>query len=58
MNQNNAFNKFPQLETENLILRETKLSDAPAIFEVFTDKDVLKYHNIEIATSIKEIEFN
>jgi [ribosomal protein S5]-alanine N-acetyltransferase len=42
MNISNAFKQFPQLETENLILRETKLSDAPAIFEIFTNEDGFK----------------
>jgi [ribosomal protein S5]-alanine N-acetyltransferase len=57
MNISNAFKQFPQLETENLILRETKPSDAPAIFEIFTDEDVLKYHDVEAATNIQQIEF-
>jgi [ribosomal protein S5]-alanine N-acetyltransferase len=57
MNISNAFKQFPQLETENLILRETKLSDAPAIFEIFTNEDVLKYHDVEAATNIQQIEF-
>ncbi|NJP22148.1 MAG: GNAT family N-acetyltransferase, partial [Hydrococcus sp. CRU_1_1] len=57
MNRSSAFNKFPQLETENLILRETQTSDISAILEILTDEDVLKYHNVEIATNIKQIEF-
>ncbi len=47
------FDKFPQLETENIILRQIKSSDAEAIFQFFSDVDVLKYHNIEVFFNIE-----
>lgn len=52
-----AFNNFPQLITENLILRETKLADAPAIFQIFADDEVTKYHDLETATNLEQVQF-
>lgn len=49
MNVSAVFNNFPQLETKNLILRETKLTDAPDVFQVFTDDELTKYHDLETA---------
>ncbi len=37
------FNQFPQLETERLILRELKSSDAKAVFHYFSDPEVTRY---------------
>ncbi len=45
--------KFPQLETESLILREIKVSDTEAIFNFFSDKDVLRYYDAEPFTNIE-----
>lgn len=53
----NFFNEFPQLETQNLILRETKLSDAEAVFKIFSDEKVTKYHDLETATSIEQAKW-
>ncbi len=47
------FDKFPQLETKNIILREIQLSDAEAVFQFFSDVDVLKYHDAEVFTSVE-----
>lgn len=41
------FDTFPQLETQNLILRQIKSSDAEAIFSFFSDPLVLQYHDAE-----------
>ena len=49
--------KFPQLESENLILREIKLSDAEAIYRIFSDPQVLKYHDLEPFKSIEEAKY-
>lgn len=49
--------KFPQLESENLILREIKLSDAEAIYRIFSDRQVLKYHDVEAFKSIEEARY-
>ncbi len=56
-NLSTAFNNFPQLTTENLILRETKLADVPAIFQIFADDEVTKYHDLETATSLEQVQF-
>jgi ribosomal-protein-alanine N-acetyltransferase len=37
------FNQFPQLETERLILRELKPTDAGAVFHYFSDPEVTRY---------------
>jgi [ribosomal protein S5]-alanine N-acetyltransferase len=57
MSINAAFQTFPQLITENLILRETTLNDAPAIFQIFADDAVTKYHDLETATNIEQAKF-
>lgn len=57
MHVNADFKDFPQLETKNLILRETKLADAPAVFQIFADDEVTKYHDLDTATSLKQAHF-
>ena len=37
------FSRMPQLETERLILRPMRVSDAPAMFEYAKDPDVTRY---------------
>lgn len=49
--------EFPKLETQNLVLRETKLSDAEAVFKIFRDEKVTRYHDIETATSIEQAKW-
>lgn len=49
--------KFPCLKSENLILREIKLSDAEAIYRIFSDPQVLKYHDVETFKTIEEAKF-
>jgi ribosomal-protein-alanine N-acetyltransferase len=43
--------KFPNLETKRLQLREFRLTDAQAVFEIFSQDAVTKYHNLETMTS-------
>ncbi|OUL26782.1 GNAT family N-acetyltransferase [Nostoc sp. T09] len=57
MSINAVFQNFPQLTTENLILRETTITDAPAVFQIFADHEVTKYHDVETAISIKQAQF-
>lgn len=57
MKTNEVWNRFPQLETENLILRETKLSDASTVLQIFADEAVTKYHDLEPLTSIEQAKF-
>ncbi len=45
---------FPQLKSANLILREIKLSDAEAIYRIFSDQKMLKYHDVEAFKTIEE----
>ncbi|MEH2180963.1 GNAT family N-acetyltransferase [Nostoc sp.] len=45
---------FPQLETDRLLLRETTLQDAEAIFAVFSDPSVTQFHDLDTFTSIKQ----
>jgi [ribosomal protein S5]-alanine N-acetyltransferase len=47
------FDNFPQLETDNIVLRQIKSSDAEAIFHFFSDINVLKYHNAEVFTTVE-----
>jgi [ribosomal protein S5]-alanine N-acetyltransferase len=54
MNSCTAFDKFPYLETDRLILREIELTDAEAIFRIFADPDVARYQDVAIATSIEQ----
>lgn len=48
---------FPGLETDRLILRQSILSDAEAIFKIFSDDDVTLYHDLETATNINQAQF-
>jgi [ribosomal protein S5]-alanine N-acetyltransferase len=51
-----SFKDFPQLETQNLLLRQTTFSDTKAIFEFFSNPEVLKYHDVEAFTSFEQAE--
>ncbi|MGM0502871.1 MAG: GNAT family N-acetyltransferase, partial [Bacillota bacterium] len=46
MLRDKVFNKFPELETERMRLRELKLSDAEDLFVVFSNPKVMKYYNL------------
>lgn len=46
--------QFPELETENLLLRQVNRSDAKDIFQHFSDKEVLRYHDLEAFTNIEQ----
>jgi [ribosomal protein S5]-alanine N-acetyltransferase len=51
---NDPFAEFPLLRTDRLLLRETRTSDARAIFRVFSDAAVTRYHNQSTFTRIEE----
>jgi ribosomal-protein-alanine N-acetyltransferase len=57
MNADSVFIEFPQLETESLILREIRPSDAEAIFHIYADDDVTQYLDSETATSLEQAKF-
>ena len=48
------FSPFPQLETERLLLKEITQRDAPALFALRADKDLMKYLDRSPAQSIDE----
>lgn len=35
------FTHFPQIETERLILRQIQISDAEAMFAIFSDEEIV-----------------
>ncbi|MBE9179408.1 GNAT family N-acetyltransferase [Oculatella sp. LEGE 06141] len=48
--------EFPLLETEHLILREVNVSDAKAVFQVFSDREVTQYHDLEPPTQVEQVK--
>ncbi|HYX18588.1 MAG TPA: GNAT family N-acetyltransferase [Nostoc sp.] len=54
MSNDFSLSSFPELETERLLLRETTLQDAEAIFAVFSDPGVTQFHDLDTFTSIEE----
>ncbi|WP_105167838.1 GNAT family N-acetyltransferase [Pseudoalteromonas sp. T1lg23B] len=39
--------EFPELETSRLALNKLSKDDTPALFEIFSDKSVVKYYDID-----------
>ncbi|MBW4451759.1 MAG: GNAT family N-acetyltransferase [Nostoc indistinguendum CM1-VF10] len=54
MSNDFSLSSFPELETERLLLRETTLQDAKAIFAIFSDPAVTQFHDLDTFTSIEE----
>jgi ribosomal-protein-alanine N-acetyltransferase len=50
------FKPFPQLETGRLVLRNMVIDDAPEIFFLRSDNDVMRYIDREPAKTIKDAE--
>ena len=48
--------EFPVLQTERLVLRGFCNSDAPAVYDIFSQDIVTKYHNTETMQSIEQAE--
>lgn len=48
--------EFPVLQTERLALRAFRRSDARAVFDIFSQPVVTKYHNVEIMQSLEQAE--
>lgn len=48
------FGAFPVLETERLIIRESTLDDAPALFSILSDPDVVRYLGPKPMVSVDE----
>ena len=45
---------FPVVETRRLLLEEFQTSDAKAVFEIFSQEFVTRYHNLETMKSIEQ----
>lgn len=57
MTINDPTKQFPQLETARLILRQTYGSDAKAIFDIFSDPEVTRYHDLSPPTSLNQVQW-
>jgi [ribosomal protein S5]-alanine N-acetyltransferase len=51
-----CFQPFPELHTQRLLLRKLTLEDAPELFFLRSDEQVLKYLGRKPATSINEVK--
>jgi [ribosomal protein S5]-alanine N-acetyltransferase len=51
-----AFESFPVLETDRLILREIKRGDADSIFNNFSDDRVTEYYDLETFNNLSQAE--
>jgi ribosomal-protein-alanine N-acetyltransferase len=49
-------NEFPDLQTERLLLRAFRPADAAAVFEIFSQEAVTRYHNLETMQSIEQAQ--
>lgn len=45
---------FPEIETDQLVLTELQLNDDEAIFELFSNKLVIEYYDLEAFTTIEQ----
>ena len=54
MSIESAFTEFPPLSTRRLLLRQIRPTDAPAIFEVFSDQDVMEFDSAPLYTSLSD----
>ncbi|HEX8682984.1 MAG TPA: GNAT family protein [Ardenticatenaceae bacterium] len=53
-----VFTAFPLLETPNLILRQTRSSDAEAMFRIFSDEETVQYYGMMPHESLEDtVEF-
>ncbi len=48
------FDRFPTLETARLTLREMRMEDADAVFRIFSDPVVMRYHDSETFTDVEQ----
>jgi ribosomal-protein-alanine N-acetyltransferase len=46
------FDRFPELQTQRLLLREIQLEDAPALFEIFSDPEVTRFYDVETMVDV------
>ncbi|MBV9231518.1 MAG: GNAT family N-acetyltransferase [Chloroflexi bacterium] len=58
MNDGTILSTFPVLETKRLMLRELKTSDARALFRFLSDKEVMRYYDRRVFSSLEEVQRN
>ena len=54
MSMDNSIAGFPRLETKRLVLRELRLTDTEALFEIFSDEAVMRYYDRPALTRLEE----
>jgi [ribosomal protein S5]-alanine N-acetyltransferase len=57
MSFESAFTEFPTLRTQRLVLRQISPADAPAIFKIFSNPEVVRFGGTPLFTSLAEAEF-
>ena len=55
-NINLAFNEFPILETNKFLLREVKENDYKEIYEIYCEKEVVKYQQIDPMHTLEQAQ--
>jgi len=51
-----AFEKFPEIKTERLLLREIHQSDAMSFFQILSDEAVTRYYDDDTFTEVSQAE--
>ena len=54
MNLGSELRTFPELETKRLRLRQLEPEDAVAIFRIFADAGVTRFHDLETFTELEQ----
>jgi len=54
MSLETVFQSFPQIITENLVLRKIQLADSEALFRILADERVMQYYDDETFREIKQ----
>lgn len=54
--EQNLTREFPRLETKNLVLRAATDADSLALFQVFADNEVMRYHDLEPPTHLEQVQ--
>ena len=54
--EDETFNKFPEIKTERLNLREIKYEDAASIYKLLSNPEVIKHDTFKLFTNIKQAE--
>lgn len=52
----NLFKEFPEIKTDEILLRELNFNDIRDMFEIFSNEEVLKYYDILPHKSIEDTE--